>query len=94
MKVSSVPSFSCVLLFFLGPLCSSVSVSITWKLKTGFSAVQDPFSIALLSAREVREIRVDIYWRKEEMGVTLLIFLFSQCQDVHTSVTGITTVSS
>lgn len=93
MKVSSVPSFSCVLLFFPGSTLF-FSFSITWKLKTGFSAVQDPFSIAFLSAHEVREIRVDIYWRKEEMGVTLLIFLFSQCQDVHTSATGITTVSS
>lgn len=94
MKVSSIPSFSCVLLFILGPLFPSISVFITWKLKTGFSAIQDLFSIAFLSAHKVWEIRVDIYWRKEEMGVTLLILLFSQRQDVHTNVTGITTVSS
>lgn len=38
---------------------------------------QDLFSVTYLSAHEVWEIRVDIYWRKEEMGVTLLILLFS-----------------
>lgn len=83
MKISSVPSFSCVLLFLLGSLFSWISVFITWKLKTGFTAIQDLFSITFLSAQEVWEIKVDIYWRKEEMGVTLLILLFSQCQDSH-----------
>lgn len=53
MKVSSVPSFSCFLLFLLDPLFSSISVFITWKLKTGFTTFQDLFSITFLSAHEV-----------------------------------------